>query len=878
METSTFAISPAELERRYGAVSADHEALNTDTLLFRDYLSLQLRRGRERRVRGTPEVVPYEDLPLSYYDYEKNHRHVARNAQVLDLIKTAYEASSPTESFTVVEVGAGVGRFGEKLTQELRDDIDPRFIYYPSDIAESAIEEMQKKRLFPTKVSATHLPYAKESVDVVYAGEVIEHLTFPMFTQFLSESRRVLKDDGSIIITTPNFDSLPARDEKLKGDLPYNFDEQRNAWASEHVLPFTLNSYKEIVEKFGFEITSVSTNNITWKVVDGVPTEFTVYEKAVDVPDPEKGDTLIISARKKPLGEKTGTAHREDPLRERFKEANKGRDFGIYDRSMDAANEAKANSILPHFPDIEAGDVIVDAGSGTGVLTEMIARYFRGAKVIGEDISGELMEAATSVRALSKLTLGDISTQVFPDDSLKVKYFSTSGHEVESFGGKGRMTQAVQNTFRELAPDGRIIIRDFIKPSGTEPVYMSINENDGFDNPQDATVDGVLDYNLLSTRALLERFRLEFRGGNAFKYEVVNIGGNEYIKIDPEWAYEFYMRKDYTGNWRQEIFEKYSYWTEDEARRVLEDAGYKDVKVVPEWQPYIMDNRLNGKIGLFSMNSSGELTEVPIPPTHMVVVGTKPGERLKSTSEVAIPEVDYQKLKETIQIDEQKGVVTIDGKEFEVEKGREIKGSKKQVFWLKGEPRRVLKVIRKESVNEHAAFKAMYQAVEREDILDLYEVPHMRVLEKDPNGPPYRYYIQEGVPQDGVSAADLIASNALTKRDITQMAGYINRFELGKTWQLDTNPFNWYRVVDDKGESQMVYIDGKVYRYDENWEFKRIGLLQWIKPDYVINLPNSTALIPKATEYEELVEGWKNNNDEVVSWWRQALNPQLQPR
>jgi hypothetical protein len=109
------------------------------------------------------------------------------------------------------------------------------------------------------------------------------------------------------------------------------------------------------------------------------------------------------------------------------------------------------------------------------------------------------------------------------------------------------------------------------------------------------------------------------------------------------------------------------------------------------------------------------------------------------------------------------------------------------------------------------------------------------------------------------------------------MAGYINTFELGKAWQLDTNPFNWYRVINEKGESHMTYIDGKVYKYDEDWEFKRIGLLQWLKPDYVTNLANRTVHIPRAKEYDELVRTWTQNQDEQASWWKQYLHSKLQP-
>ena len=153
----------------------------------------------------------------------------------------------------------------------------------------------------------------------------------------------------------------------------------------------------------------------------------------------------------------------------------------------------------------------------------------------------------------------------------------------------------------------------------------------------------------------------------------------------------------------------------------------------------------------------------------------------------------------------------------------------------------------------------------------------MKILEIDPSGPPQRYFIQERVAEDSVSAADLIRQGKLSEEDIKQMAEYISAFELEKKWQLDTNPFNWYRVTNDDGTAQMTYIDGKVYKYDDDWEFRKIGLLQWIDPSYVEGGNTHTARIPKKTKYNQLKEDWANDNSEQVLWWKKYLSQLLQP-
>lgn len=570
----------------------------------------------------------------------------------------------------------------------------------------------------------------------------------------------------------------------------------------------------------------------------------------------------------------------ENKITEQFGNANEGRDFSIYTRSMDAALEAKARSIFPHFDHVSGGAVIVDAGSGTGTLAELAAREFRGAQIYALDISHELREIAEENRALIKLVFGDATKQNFPQNSVDIKYYSTSGHEIESFGGS--MTEALENSFKELKPGGEIIIRDFAKPERTKPVYMAIQSKVGLDNVTEATIDGVINYNLLSTKALFLRFFEEFKDKKGFIYETVTINGSEFIKIDPQWAHEFYLRKDYTANWRQEIREKYTYWSPSQAEEELRKAGFVDVEVIADPNSYILENRLKGKVALFDINEKGEPVELPFPPTHMIVKGRKPLSIPTDTKTHPVLEiekaVDYPKLKKTISYDKDKGVVTIGERTFSILRDHEVSiGSKKVIYFLDGQPPGVLKVIRQDGLNDHAVFKDMYQSITRENVLNEFQIPHMRVLETDPQGPPYRYFVQEAIPEGSVCTADLIGNQELTETDISQMASYINQFESGKRWQLDTNPFNWYRVKINNNETQMVYVDGKVYRYDENWEFKRIGLLQWLDCRYTEGLKTHSAIIPRAKEYTELQQNWATREDEYGIWWKKYLNPFIQP-
>jgi len=56
------------------------------------------------------------------------------------------------------------------------------------------------------KGDAQKMPLKSNSFDTIIAGELIEHLSKPV--KFFKESKRVLKSEGIIIITTPNKNSL----------------------------------------------------------------------------------------------------------------------------------------------------------------------------------------------------------------------------------------------------------------------------------------------------------------------------------------------------------------------------------------------------------------------------------------------------------------------------------------------------------------------------------------------------------------------------------------------------------------------------------------------------------------------------------------------
>ena len=84
-----------------------------------------------------------------------------------------------------------------------------------------------------------------QKFDVVTAGDVIEHLDNAGL--FLDNMHRHLKDDGAMIIVTPNAKSI--------GYLPFKGNDFHTCWYCKHTLKYLVEKHGFKVEKMFFGLT-----------------------------------------------------------------------------------------------------------------------------------------------------------------------------------------------------------------------------------------------------------------------------------------------------------------------------------------------------------------------------------------------------------------------------------------------------------------------------------------------------------------------------------------------------------------------------------------------------------------------------------------------
>ena len=135
------------------------------------------------------------------------------------------------------------------------------------------------------------LPFRSSSFDVVFAGEVIEHLVDT--DNFLDEIFRVLKKDGFLVLTTPNIASAARRLLLLLGKNPhlevsYEFPSKIVAG---HLRYFTFNLLEKFLEyhKFTVEVRMSDVVNLT----NNLSSEFLANMF------PTLGRSIIVKATKK---------------------------------------------------------------------------------------------------------------------------------------------------------------------------------------------------------------------------------------------------------------------------------------------------------------------------------------------------------------------------------------------------------------------------------------------------------------------------------------------------------------------------------------------------------------------------------------------------
>jgi SAM-dependent methyltransferase/nicotinamide mononucleotide adenylyltransferase len=273
------------------------------------------------------------------------------------------------------------------------------------------------------------------------------------------------------------------------------------------------------------------------------------------------------------------------------------RDFLSYGAQMDASMVQKLEDLLPF---VKPG-CIVDKGCGTGKLMVELSRLFPDSHLVGVDLSREFLRLCDENTYASQdvaLVFGNVIDRNVSPGSATTVIYSSVMHEVHSYTNYDvtKIDLALRNCFEELAPGGRVLIRDGVSPP---PATWRLK----LLTPQ--------------AREMFTRFAAEFCHGRGAKFERLT---DDTVRLSSHDANEFLCKKDYLKNWHIEVHEEFGPLTLEGWREALQRAGFKPVELSQYVNRWIAKNRYEGAAQVF--DDAGQ--PLPWPATNMIVVGEKP--------------------------------------------------------------------------------------------------------------------------------------------------------------------------------------------------------------------------------------------------------------
>ncbi len=169
------------------------------------------------------------------------------------------------------------------------------YVVYGLDIRAKEVAKAKKRGIRAVQGSAeSRFPFASGSFDAVYAGDIIEHLYDTDF--FIREVRRVLKQGGVFVVTTPNLASLSNRIRLLLGKLPVGSEIRIGRDMAGHIRNYTFPELECQLRHHGFSVVRKVSSNIMFPVRYNVPFK----PLAIKLGDyfPNIGSHIIMVARK----------------------------------------------------------------------------------------------------------------------------------------------------------------------------------------------------------------------------------------------------------------------------------------------------------------------------------------------------------------------------------------------------------------------------------------------------------------------------------------------------------------------------------------------------------------------------------------------------
>ncbi len=232
-------------------------------------------------------------LSLEEPDKQYIQFHINRYRETLSIIPVSSIA------FNVLDIGAFRGHLSILVKKFFNCKV------HALDVNASMRQRLAAEgiELKTCDISREPLPYDAETFDVVLFCETLEHLTISPYIA-LTEVRRVLKENGVLVLSTPNIAALVKRLQLLIGRSPLHpfTDSQNHAthfneFGYDHVHEYTKNEIRSVLERANFTIEKLYLSDCWEKTFSNMNPARLVYKLLMKVVPSLRG-CIIARARK----------------------------------------------------------------------------------------------------------------------------------------------------------------------------------------------------------------------------------------------------------------------------------------------------------------------------------------------------------------------------------------------------------------------------------------------------------------------------------------------------------------------------------------------------------------------------------------------------
>ncbi|MDY6789293.1 MAG: methyltransferase, partial [Candidatus Nanohaloarchaea archaeon] len=296
-----------------------------------------------------------------------------------------------------------------------------------------------------------------------------------------------------------------------------------------------------------------------------------------------------------------------------------GRDYDVYVELMsnEGVLEVKYNDIKEF---LQPGK-IVDDGCGDGALLMRVSEDFSDSKLVGVDLSKEMIlraykreERGDYGDADIDFTISDVQSDFEDVGKADSVIASSICHEIWSYeNGEEDLQNYFNSKYRQLKENGRLIIRDVIGPfEKNKTVWAWFNDENGFNTGALTLSENSelqeMHLDSLSTLARFKRFLRDFYMRDLTDrlsefeerlYREDDASQTPLFKVNKDIAVEYMLTKDYTDNWMNEMREEFTFWTPQHYEEALEEAGFEVIHRDVYTNEWIEENRFEGKAELY---------------------------------------------------------------------------------------------------------------------------------------------------------------------------------------------------------------------------------------------------------------------------------------